>query len=1635
MQTRRLPNICEEVAVLNNGKVFDEVEEHSMSGKKSRRAEGHGAMRLLVTLLMLAAVPTGKAQTPDTCPCSIWDSSATPTTVDGGDGAATEVGVRFRSDVPGYVTGIRFYKAATNTGTHPVSLWTNTGTLLSSATAAGESSSGWQEADFATPVAIVANTTYVAAYLAPNGHYSFDASTFAAIGVDNPPLHALVNGADGLNGVYQYTSTSAFPDQSFQSTNYWVDVVFIRTDAVGTPRVLAVTPARGSSGVGVSPVVTASFSKSMDASTLSGTTFILKDHSGNQVAATVSYDPSSNTAILTPSSKLDFSSNYSVTVKGGAGGVKDTDGNAMGADVSWSFTTGGGPVLVVASQANPFTRYYAEILQAEGLNEFTVSDISTVNGSTLADYAVVILGDMSLTSEQVTMFGDWVTGGGNLVAMHPDPQLAGLLGLTATGSNLSDGYLQVQTGFGPGVGIVGQTIQYHGPAEQYTLNGATAIATLYSDATTPTASPAVTVMKVGSGQAAAFTYDLARSIVYTRQGNPAWAEQERIGLPPVRTSDLFFGNAPSDVQPDWNNLAKVQIPIADEQQRLLVNLMERMAAASGPLPRFWYLPSGFKAAVVMTGDDHNQGGTPGRFDTYLADSTPNCSVADWQCVRSTAYIWNATPITDEQAASYVAQGFELAPHVDSDPTCSNWTYQELSDDYTALIGTFASTWPSVPTPQTHRMHCISWSDYDSQPLVELAHGMRLDTNYYYFPDAFAQGRTGMFTGSGMPMRFADRNGNTIDVYQATTQLPDENTWNWPADIDTLLDNAIGALGYYGVFTANMHTDFVASAGSDAIVGSAQARGVPIVSAVQMLQWLDGRNSSLFGSLTWSAGTLSFTITAGTGARNLQAMLPMSSSQNTLAQLLLNGGPIPYTQQVIKGVTYAVFPASAGSYQALYTDPPQFEVSLSSTSLAFASQKLNTSSAVQTITLSSTGTMPVTIGGIVRAGANPGDFSETNTCGTSVAAGGMCTIDVTFTPSAMGSRTATIAITDNTIDTPQIIVLSGTGGIPSVSLGSTTLAFGTQLVGTPTAAQAVTLSNSGTAVLNITGIAVGGTNSGDFSETNTCGTSVAPGATCAINITFTPSVTGARAATIEIADNADDSPQSIVLSGTGGVPSVAFGGTTLAFGNQMVGTPSAVQAVTLNNSGTAVLNITGITVGGTNSGDFSQTNTCGTSVAASGTCTINVTFTPSATGSRAATIQIVDNATDSPQSVVLSGTGTMPSVVLGSTTLAFGTQLVGSASAVQLVTLSNSGTAVLNITGITVGGANSGDFSETNTCGTTVAVGGTCAVNVTFTPSATGGRAAVIQIVDNASDSPQSVALSGTGTMPDGTLGSSALVFGTQLVGTAATAQSVTLTNSGTAVLNITGITVGGTNSGDFSETNTCGTSVAVGGMCAINVTFTPSATGSRTASISINDNASGSPHSTSLDGRGMDISLALTSGNSATQTVNAGQTATYNLQFAMAGGVAGDSISANVTCAGAPALASCSPSSSTATATPGSPAAFSIAVRTTGSASSSAGLGPNSRPPAGGLALLAALLPGVMMLIWPGMRGKGLRTRIRCAGLWLLLSAAMFLAGCGGGSMSPPVSSPSTPAGNYTLTVTATAGNRVQSTQLTLIVR
>jgi hypothetical protein len=587
----------------------------------------------------------------------------------------------------------------------------------------------------------------------------------------------------------------------------------------------------------------------------------------------------------------------------------------------------GGPILVVSDGG--FGGYYAEILRAEGLNEFAVSNPGALTPQTLAGYQVVLLATTGLSDGQVSALSGWVQGGGNLIAMRPDARLAGLLGLGSDIGDLSNAYLAVHTGAAPGAGIVGQTMQFHGTADQWTLAGATPVATLYGDATNATSSPAVTWRAVGSagGQAAAFTYDLARSVVYTRQGNPAWAGDERDsgvgGGQAVRSDDLFFGNKPGDSQADWVNLDKVAIPQADEQQRLLANLITQMNLDRAPLPRFWYLPRGEKAAVVMTGDDHDQGdhGTAGQFGMFEAASPVGCSVAEWQCVRSTSYAYpSAATMSDGEARAYQSRGFEVALHLNT--SCQNLDDAARQNRWTTQLASFASTWPGLAAPRTNRTHCIAWTNWVDEARTERANGIRLDTNYYYWPEGWVQGRPGLFTGSGFPMRFADTDGSLVDVYQATTQLTDElGTKPWPhvpIHIQALLSRALGPEGYYAVVTTNMHTDEPNHEGANAIVTKALELGVPVVSAAQMLDWLDGRNGSSFQGVSFSGGRLSFTVAAAPGSNGLEAMVPARSADGPLLGLTRNGAGVGTAIRTVKGVDYAVFAAAPGAYVATYT---------------------------------------------------------------------------------------------------------------------------------------------------------------------------------------------------------------------------------------------------------------------------------------------------------------------------------------------------------------------------------------------------------------------------------------------------------------------------------------------------------------------------------------------------------------------------------------------------------------------------------------------------------------------------------------------------------------------------------------------
>jgi uncharacterized repeat protein (TIGR01451 family) len=518
------------------------------------------------------------------------------------------------------------------------------------------------------------------------------------------------------------------------------------------------------------------------------------------------------------------------------------------------------------------------------------------------------------------------------------------------------------------------------------------------------------------------------------------------------------------------------------------------------------------------------------------------------------------------------------------------------------------------------------------------------------------------------------------------------------------------------------------------------------------------------------------------------------------------------------------------------------VSLSTTMLTFAGQTVGTTSAAQIVTLSNTGNDVLLISSIAAGG----DFAQTNTCGASLGAGGSCVITITFTPTATGTRTGSVTITSNAPGSPHVIDLVGTGiTSAAITLSTVSLVFQTQSVNTTSPAQPVTLTNTGNATLQITSITV----TGDFAQTNNCGATVAIGGTCTISVTFTPTAAGIRSGGVTILSNARGSAPVITLTGVGASPGISLSTALLTFAAQPVGTTSAPQSVTLSNGTTSALVITSITI----TGDFAQTNNCGASVAAGSSCTITITFGPTATGTRNGTLTITDSGVGSPRTVSLTGTGIAAGLALSTNNLGFPDQPVGITSAPLTVTLTNSGGVALAISSITI----SGDFAQTNNCGASLGAGASCTISVTFTPSATGIRNGTITITSSAQGSPHLVALFGVGlgSAPVLTFSPASLSFGTVAVGSTSAAQTLTVSNTGNATLTIQGVVI----TGDFALAASgttmdppcvSGSMLAPGTSCAIHITFTPLAGGTRGGSASVSSNAGGSPHSATLTGTG-----------------------------------------------------------------------------------------------------------------------------------------------------------------------------------------
>jgi hypothetical protein len=411
-----------------------------------------------------------------------------------------------------------------------------------------------------------------------------------------------------------------------------------------------------------------------------------------------------------------------------------------------------------------------------------------------------------------------------------------------------------------------------------------------------------------------------------------------------------------------------------------------------------------------------------------------------------------------------------------------------------------------------------------------------------------------------------------------------------------------------------------------------------------------------------------------------------------------------------------------------------------------------------------------------------------------------------------------------------------------------LAFGNNQVGVATAAQTVTLSNTGNDVLLIASLGVTGVDAASFAPVSTCGATLAAASSCTVSVVFTASSVGAKSAAITIVSNAFANPTiTVPLSGTGAASAAVVSPASLTFPVTLVRNLTAAQTVTLSNPGTWPLTISGITVTGATPAPFVMSRTCGATLAAGSSCTMSVVFAPTSAGNFTAAISIASDALGTPVvTVPMTGTGT--AIAVSTTSLNFGNVVVNRTSTGLNVTVLNNGLTAL--TGLTLASSNP-EFTFTTTCGTTLQAGRNCTVTVRFRPTAVNPQTGTLSIGSSDPVNPVVISLSGTGLAPIAKLvapASGALAFTARVNGPTSASQPVTIQNTGTAPLAINGVNV---SSGRFPIiSNSCNGNLAVGATCTVNVAFRARVLGPVTGTLTVSVNAPATNVTVGLTGTG-----------------------------------------------------------------------------------------------------------------------------------------------------------------------------------------
>ncbi|HXY36049.1 MAG TPA: choice-of-anchor D domain-containing protein, partial [Planctomycetaceae bacterium] len=705
-------------------------------------------------------------------------------------------------------------------------------------------------------------------------------------------------------------------------------------------------------------------------------------------------------------------------------------------------------------------------------------------------------------------------------------------------------------------------------------------------------------------------------------------------------------------------------------------------------------------------------------------------------------------------------------------------------------------------------------------------------------------------------------------------------------------------------------------------------------------------------------------------------------------------------------------------------------------------------APQFVGIVNAGEAALTISSISLIGANAGDFqlSGQEACiGVAIVSGApvQCSFEVAFTPSAAGPETAEVVVTDNAPGSPQVLELSGVGmSGPLAVVSPASVNFGNQPENTTSANPAVVyVQNVGGQPLTLSNFAMGGADPAQFPISAGGPTpcqgknfSLPPEGTCTVQVSFAPSGQGPFQAELDFFDNsggAASAEQAVELTGTGvaTAPIASVTPQSWSFGSLTVGASGAAQTFQLANKGSAALSISSIGLTGTNAADFSIASTGTTcplssgSLPIGGTCNVAVKFVPQTAGSKNASLTFADNASGSPQQIALSGAATSPPVIsVSNSSLSFKTSVGISTS--QSIQVSNAGNVIAGIGTLSITPSLSAPiFNVTSNSCTVLAVGGNpCQITVSFLPTAPGSYSATLTIPVSGGDS-ASVALSGTATQASISVPTT-VKFADQLAGTAGTAVPVVVTNNsgaGGGALSISSVSISesGNTTGDFSVTaDSCtGPATPPGGTCSIQVAFQPASqcptiTSQRNATLTINDNAPGSPHTVPLSGTALDFCVTIQPGQNPPQPISPGGTVPpFNMEIQSSDTTAG---SAQLACSVPAAMLGGCTIATTPTSNPPvvqitstNPGLFAMTVTSTAPGTAS-GAERRIRGAPPGEGMPAVWWMSMALLAWCVLQRLARRPNANVRPVWsfvppalaggVLLGAMLCMAACGGGS-------------------------------------